>query len=157
MRTRTRIATAFVTTAITALATGGVAPAAGAQDSTARPPKRVTVSTRDVIALPGVGGHGDVVTVDPTMHVAYIAHSPDNDVVVLDTTRNTVKTVLPDIPAANGIAFTRQYLFVAAATANAVKVISKATWKTVAYSAIGRADTRRHLCGFPRQQRLRRQ
>ena len=96
-----------------------------------RHPKQVTVRTQKVISLPGVGGHGDVVTVDPAAHTAYIAHSPDNDVVVLDTVHNTIKTVIPDIPSANGIAYTADYVFVASAPTNSVKVISKATWKII--------------------------
>jgi hypothetical protein len=96
-----------------------------------RHPKQVTVRTQKVISLPGVGGHGDVVTVDPAAHTAYIAHSPDNDVVVLDTVHNTIKTVIPDIPSANGIAYTADYVFVASAPTNSVKIISKATWKII--------------------------
>jgi DNA-binding beta-propeller fold protein YncE len=131
MRKHTQAATALVAAAVTVLATAGIAQAAGAPHTSPRHPKQVTVRTQKVISLPGVGGHGDVVTVDPAAHTAYIAHSPDDDVVVLDTVHNTIKTVIPGIPSANGIAYTADYVFVASAPTNSVKVISKATWKII--------------------------
>ena len=80
------------------------APAAGAQFTHAIAPK-VAIATAKTISLPGIGGHGDEVVVDPAAHVAYIAQSPDNDVVVIDTAANNVKAVVPQVANANGIAF----------------------------------------------------
>ncbi len=93
---------------------------------------KIAVTPTKTIALPGTGGHGDEVVVDPTDKVAYIAQSPDNDVVVIDTATNSVKAVVPQIPNANGITFSDTDVFVAEADANAVAVIDKATWKVIA-------------------------
>jgi DNA-binding beta-propeller fold protein YncE len=133
MRTHTRTSAALVVAVVTALVTaGGTADASSTSPSGSRCLGHVTVSTRKVIALPGVGGHGDVVTVDPAAHAVYVAQSPDDEVVVLDTRTNTIRTVIPDVPSVNGIAYTDAYVFAASATTNSVKVISKVTWKTVA-------------------------
>jgi YVTN family beta-propeller protein len=78
-----------------------------------------------------------VVVTDPNAHSVYIAQSPDNNVVVIDTTTNTVRTVIPGIPSANGIAFNDTDMFVAEAPAGAVAVIDKSTWKVVATVASG--------------------
>ncbi|MDT7726110.1 MAG: hypothetical protein QOI21_2686 [Actinomycetota bacterium] len=137
MHKHTQAATALVAAAVAVLATGGIAQAVGTPRNTPQQPKNVTVSTQKVMSLPGVGGHGDVVTVDPAAHTAYIAQSPDDDVIVLDTTDNTIKTVIPNIPSANGIAYTKDNVFVASATTNSVKVISKTTWKIIATVATG--------------------
>jgi DNA-binding beta-propeller fold protein YncE len=131
MRKPTQAATALLAAAVTMFATGGIAQAAGAPHTSPRLLKQVTVNTQKIISLPGKGGHGDVVTVDPTAHTAYIAQSPDDNVIVLDTVHNAIKSVIP-IPSANGIAYTKDNVFVASATTNSVMVISKATWKIVA-------------------------
>jgi YVTN family beta-propeller protein len=107
------------------------APAPGAQ-STQAPAPKVAIVTEKTISLPGIGGHGDEVVVDPGAHAAYIAQSPDNDVVVIDTASNNVKAVVPQVAKANGIAFSDAYVFVAEADAGAVAVIDKATWKVIA-------------------------
>jgi DNA-binding beta-propeller fold protein YncE len=91
-----------------------------------------TVTTTNVIALPGVGGHGDVVTADPAAHAVYVAQSPDNNLIVLDTRNNRIKAVVPHIVDGNGVDFSDLYVFVAEAGANRVAVISKSTWKVVA-------------------------
>jgi YVTN family beta-propeller protein len=96
------------------------------------PGPHVTLTTEKTISLPGVGGHGDVVVTDPAAHSVYIAQSPDNNLVVLDTATNTVRTVVTGIPSANGIAFDDSHVFVAEAPANAVAVIAKSTWQVVA-------------------------
>ena len=107
------------------------APAPGAQSTQAIAPK-VAIATEKTISLPGIGGHGDEVVVDPGAHAAYIAQSPDNDVVVIDTASNNVKAVVPQVANANGIAFSDSYVFVAEADAGAVAVIDKPTWKVIA-------------------------
>ena len=107
------------------------APAPGAQSTQATAPK-VAIATEKTISLPGIGGHGDEVVVDPGAHAAYIAQSPDNDVVVIDTASNNVKAVVPQVANANGIAFSDSYVFVAEADAGAVAVIDKPTWKVIA-------------------------
>ena len=94
------------------------APTPGAQSTQAIAPK-VAIDTAKTISLPGIGGHGDEVVVDPGAHVAYIAQSPDNHVVVIDTASNNIKTVVPQVANANGIAFTDSYVFVAEADAGA--------------------------------------
>lgn len=116
------------------LAAGCAAPAAPTAPNTA---PRVTLTTQKTISLPGVGGHGDVVVADPNVHAIYIAQSPDNNVVVVDTGTNTVKAVVAHIPSANGIAFTDSYLFVAEAPAGAVAVIAKNNWQVVATVSSG--------------------
>jgi YVTN family beta-propeller protein len=107
------------------------APAASTQSTPAIAPK-VAIATEKTISLPGIGGHGDEVVVDRGAHVAYIAQSPDNDVVVIDTTSNNIKAVVPQVANANGIAFSDSYVFVAEADAGAVAVIDKPTWKVIA-------------------------
>jgi len=84
------------------------------------------------LALPGVGGHGDEVVVDPGAHSAYVAQSPDNNLVVINTTANSVEAVVPQIASGNGIAFSDSYVFVAEADAGAVAVIAKSSWKVIA-------------------------
>lgn len=115
--------------ALTTLGTmfGVAAPAqAHATDTT------VTATTLKSISLPGTGGHGDVVAADPVAHRVYIAQSPDNNVVVINTWTQTVAAVIGNVASANGIAFSRDYVFVAEASTNQVAVISKRSWKVVA-------------------------
>jgi len=132
MRTTTRAVTTLTTMAIVLTTGGGVAHAATAHSPEPHCPPQVTVTTKKVIPLPGLGGHGDVVTVDPGAHTVYIAQSPDDDVLVLDSRLNTIKAVIPNIPSANGIAYTADDVFVASATSDSIKVIAKTTWTTVA-------------------------
>lgn len=85
------------------------------------------------INLPGsVGGHGDIVAFDPATADIWIAQSPDDNVVVIDTATNGVRAVIPNIGNANGIALTSQYAFVADVTNNTTDVIDKQTFKVVA-------------------------
>jgi DNA-binding beta-propeller fold protein YncE len=85
------------------------------------------------IQLPGtVGGHGDWVTYDPATHTVWLSQSPDNNVVVIDTKTNTVKTTISGVDNANGIGITPQYAFVADATNNVTDVIDKYTYQIVA-------------------------
>jgi len=92
----------------------------------------VTVTTKATIDLPGVGGHGDVVIADPDAHSVYVAQSPDNNLVVLNTDTNSIRTVIGNVPDANGIAYSPSYVFVAEAKPNMVAVIAKDTWRVVA-------------------------
>ena len=85
------------------------------------------------IALPGgVGGHGDIVAYDADTKTVWLAQSPDNNVVVIDTTTNTIKATIPNIGNANGIALSPQYAFVADVTNNTTDVIDKHTFQVVA-------------------------
>src|SRR4051794_26556349 len=85
------------------------------------------------ITLPGsLGGHGDWVTYDADTKTIWLAQSPDNNVVVIDATTNTIKAVIPNIGNANGIALTPQYAFVADVTNNTTDVIDKRTFQVVA-------------------------
>ncbi|HTF54009.1 MAG TPA: hypothetical protein VK735_41735 [Pseudonocardia sp.] len=117
-----------------ALLTAGCATpvATPAAPSTPSSGPQVTVTTQKTIALPGVGGHGDVVVADPAAHAVYIAQSPDNNLVILNTTSNTVEAVVPHIADANGITFNDSYLYVAEAGAGAVAVIAKPSWQVIA-------------------------
>lgn len=92
----------------------------------------VTVTTKATIDLPGVGGKGDVVIADPAAHSVYVAQSPDNNLVVLNTDTNSIRAVIGEVPAATGIAYSPSYVFVAEAKANKVAVIAKDTWRVVA-------------------------
>jgi len=105
------------------------APAASVSQT---PAPKLNVTTEKTIALPGVGGHGDEVVVDPGAHSAYVAQSPDNNLVVIDTAANSVEAVVPQIASGNGIAFSDAYVFVAEADAAAVAVIAKPSWKVIA-------------------------
>jgi DNA-binding beta-propeller fold protein YncE len=96
------------------------------------PAPKVNITTQKTIALPGVGGHGDEVVVDPGAHFAYVAQSPDNNLVVINTTANSVEAVVPQIASGNGIAFSDSYVFVAEADAGVVAVIAKPSWKVIA-------------------------
>jgi outer membrane protein assembly factor BamB len=100
--------------------------------TTQAPAPKVNITTQKTIALPGVGGHGDVVVVDPGAHSAYVAQSPDNNLVVINTTSSNVEAVVPQIADANGIAFSDSYVFVSEASAGAVAVIAKPSWKVIA-------------------------
>ena len=62
----------------------------------------------------------------------WLAQSPDNNVVVIDTTTNTIKATIPNIGNANGIALSPQYAFVADVTNNTTDVIDKRTFQVVA-------------------------
>src|SRR6202048_4984216 len=93
---------------------------------------KVNIATQQTIALPGVGGHGDEVVVDPGAHAAYVAQSPDNNLVVINTTANSVEAVVPQIASGNGIAFSDSYVFVSEADAGVVAVIAKPSWKVIA-------------------------
>jgi DNA-binding beta-propeller fold protein YncE len=85
------------------------------------------------INLPGtLGGHGDWVAYDADTSTIWLAQSPDNNVVVIDTRTNTVRAVIPDIGNANGIALSPQYAFVADVTNNTIDVIDKHTFDVVA-------------------------
>jgi DNA-binding beta-propeller fold protein YncE len=102
-----------------------------AAPTTQAPAPKVNITTQKTIALPGVGGHGDVVVVDPGAHSAYVAQSPDDNLVVISTTSNNVEAVVPQIAGATGIAFSDSYVFVAEAATGAVAVIAKPSWKVV--------------------------
>jgi YVTN family beta-propeller protein len=107
-------------------------PASPAALTTKAPAPKVNITTQQTIALPGVGGHGDEVVVDPRAHAAYIAQSPDNNLVVINTTSNAVEAVVPQIASGNGIAFSDSYVFATEADSGTVAVIDKPTWKVIA-------------------------
>jgi DNA-binding beta-propeller fold protein YncE len=92
----------------------------------------VTASIQKSIHLPGVGGKGDVVVADPGAHRVYLAQSPDNNVVVINTTTNSIQAVIGHVPKANGIAYSPDYLFVSEGPTKKVAVISKTTWRVTA-------------------------
>ena len=85
------------------------------------------------IDLPGdKGGHGDWTTFDPETRTVWLSQSPDHNVVVIDATTNTVKTVIPDIKDGNGIALSPQYAFLSDNGSNVTVVVDKRTFKHVA-------------------------
>jgi YVTN family beta-propeller protein len=97
----------------------------------------VTATTQKTIQLPGVGGHGDLVVADPGAYRVYVAQSPDNNVVVIDTRTQSVEAIVGNVPGANGIAYSHDYLFVSEGPTNQVAVISKHTWQVIAKVASG--------------------
>lgn len=118
-----------------------VAVLAAAPHASATPPRAghdlatpggISVTTKATIELPGVGGHGDEVIADPAAHSVYISQTPDNNVVILNTDTNRIRAVVGGVAEANGIDYSPDYVFVAAAKSNAIAVISKATWRLVA-------------------------
>ena len=121
-----------ITTAALLTASCATPTATPAAPTTQTPAPKVNITTQKTIALPGVGGHGDEVVVDPGAHSAYVAQSPDNNLVVINTTANSVEAVVPQIASGNGIAFSDSYVFVAEADAGAVAVIAKPSWKVIA-------------------------
>lgn len=85
------------------------------------------------INLPGTqGGHGDWVAYDAATGYVWLAQSPDNNVVVIDSKTNTIKATIPNVGNANGIALSDKYAFVANVTDNTTDVIDKATFQVVA-------------------------
>jgi YVTN family beta-propeller protein len=89
------------------------------------------------ISLPGKGGHGDVVAYDPAEKAMYIAQSPDNNVIVVNTVTQQIEKVIPNMPSSNGIAVGPKYIYVANANSNSVAVIEKGTWNVVATVSSG--------------------
>jgi len=80
------------------------------------------------INLPGtVGGHGDWVAYDAATKAVWIAQSPDNNVVVVDTKTNTVSGVVPGILNSNVVALTPNYAFVTDPGNNVTVVLDKTT------------------------------
>lgn len=119
--------------------TGAQATVAAGADAAPAPRQHggVHVTTKKTLDLPGVGGHGDVVVADRAAHSVYLSQSPDNNVVVLNTRTNRIRAVVAGVSDANGITYSRRYVFVAQASTNQVAVISKATWRVVARVASG--------------------
>jgi YVTN family beta-propeller protein len=111
---------------------GAAGPAPTPAKSSAAPARTVTATKQQSIQLPGKGGHGDVVVADPGAHVVYVSQSPDNNVIVIDTATNTIKAVIGNVPGGTGIAYDQDHVFVSAADADQVAVISKATWSVIA-------------------------
>jgi YVTN family beta-propeller protein len=130
--TRLGAAAAMLTTGALVAGCSAAGPAAQPAKSSASATKAVTASTLKSIRLPGTGGHGDLVVADPDTHQVYVAQSPDNNVVVIDTATNTIRAVIGAVPNANGIAYNQDYLFVSEASTNKVAIISKATWRVIA-------------------------
>lgn len=101
----------------------GCAPAAWAQS------EYKLVKTID---LPGdEGGHGDWTTFDAQTRTVWLAQSPDHNVVVIDTTTNTVKGVVPDIADGNGIALSPEFAFLSDNKNDVTVVVDKNTLKKV--------------------------
>jgi len=127
------VAAVVAITTATLLTASCATPTATPAAPTSQPPApKLNITTQKTIALPGVGGHGDEVVVDPGAHSAYVAQSPDNNLVVINTTANSVEAVVPQIASGNGIAFSDSYVFVAEADAGAVAVIAKPSWQVIA-------------------------
>lgn len=100
------------------------------------PPKEISaqdlLSQVKTLDLPGKGGHGDIVAYDPGQKAVYIAQSPDDNVIVINTQTQAIEKVIPGIKNDNGIAVGSKYIYVAAGDDNKLAVIEKGTWKVVA-------------------------
>ncbi len=84
------------------------------------------------ISLPGtVGGHGDIVTYDPTTDLVWLSQSPDHNVVAIDAATNTVRGVIPGLNNPNGIALTPQDAFLSDAGNNVDVIVDKNTFEQV--------------------------
>ena len=84
------------------------------------------------ISLPGsVGGHGDIVTYDPTTNLVWLSQSPDHNVVAIDAATNTVRGVVPGLNNPNGIALTPQDAFLSDAGNNVDVIVDKNTFEQV--------------------------
>jgi DNA-binding beta-propeller fold protein YncE len=126
------MATALVAGCGTGTGTGTAGPGPTPAKSSAAPARTVTATKQKSIQLPGKGGHGDVVAADPGAHMVYVSQSPDDNVVVIDTATNTIKAVIGNVSGGTGIAYDQDYVFVSAASADQVAIISKATWSVIA-------------------------
>jgi YVTN family beta-propeller protein len=115
-----------------AVVTLGVLSLSSPSSSSVQTAAAVTASIQKTIHLPGAGGKGDVVVSDPDAHRVYVAQSPDNNVVVINTTTNSIQAVIGHVPKANGIAYSPDYLFVSEGPTKRVAVISKANWRVIA-------------------------
>src|SRR5690349_17334340 len=114
-------ACAGLATAMSLIATPVTAAAAG---------NYVLVKTID---LPGdKGGHGDWTIYDPDTATVWLSQSPDQAVVVIDTDRNDVKGIIPDIAEPTGIGLTPKYAFIADHESGTVIVVDKKSLKKVA-------------------------
>jgi YVTN family beta-propeller protein len=88
------------------------------------------------IALPGTGGHGDWVAYDPGADRIYVAlHG--SGMAVIDPAANRVVATVEPIKGPNGIAYDREYVYVAAGDSNELVVVSKRTW-----TIVGRVHTK---------------
>jgi DNA-binding beta-propeller fold protein YncE len=92
------------------------------------------------IDLPGdKGGHGDWTTYDPQTKLVWLSQSPDHNVVVIDTAKNSIAHVIEGIPNANGIAFAGEYAFIADNDSSDVIVVGRHDFKKVAtLTAVGK-------------------
>lgn len=93
------------------------------------------------IELPGMKGHGDIATFDPSDQMLYVA-MPNDGLCVVDTRTNTVVKYIENVPSPNGSDWDANNVYVAsgdgagAGKINDIIVISKETWKE-----IGRVQT----------------
>jgi len=85
----------------------------------------------------GTDGGWDYLSVDSAAHRLYVAHG--NQVVVIDTTTDTVAGTIADTPGVHGLAVAPQLNkgFVSDGRANKVSIVDLATLKTVGEAATG--------------------
>jgi DNA-binding beta-propeller fold protein YncE len=85
-----------------------------------------------MIALPGVGGHGDWVTYDPETETVWLSQSPDHNVVVIDANTLAIKHTVTGVASGNGIDIDGRYAYVTDATPGKLVIVDKRTFKRVA-------------------------
>ena len=121
-----------ITTAALLTASCATPTATPAAPTSQTPAPKVNITTQKTIALPVSEATATRLSSTRGAHSAYVAQSPDNNLVVINTTANSVEAVVPQIASGNGIAFSDSYVFVAEADAGAVAVIAKPSWKVIA-------------------------
>jgi len=127
IRPKTRVLVLFAALGLAA-SCGGSSPS-GTAGATANPaPPNFKLAT--TIALPGTGGHGDLVSYDAAKKLVYLAHHGD-DLVVIDPTSKKVTADIKVGADPNGVAFDSSYLYVTTGGANTIAVVSISDWKVV--------------------------
>jgi len=91
----------------------------------------VKVATVNLSVAGSTGGHGDWVAYDCDTETVWLSHSPDQNVVVLDTESLDIRVIIPNVLNANGIAFNRFFAFVADNQNNTVNIYNKYTYQLV--------------------------
>lgn len=84
------------------------------------------------IDFPGKGGHGDVVAYDPDKKAIYVAHTPGNDLIIINAGTQAIEKIIPNMNGVCGIAIGPKYIYVADGADNKLGVIEKNTWSVVA-------------------------
>jgi DNA-binding beta-propeller fold protein YncE len=84
------------------------------------------------IDLPGKGGHGDVVAYDSDKKALYVSHTPDNNLIIINTETQAIEKIIPNMNGVCGIAVGPKYIYIANGVDSKLGVIEKGTWNVVA-------------------------